>query len=813
MISLLALSATIASGSHFTCAIGSGGAVFCFGANESGQLGDGSRESRGKPVRVVGLTGAKDIAAGDTHACVVDAEGHVLCWGNNGPGSCGVPLDIHVTTPQRVEGLPNASRVFAGHSTSCAVSTDGRLFCWGRNLSNQLGVPRGPDEAGRPSPVEIKELKDVQSVAIGDSHTCALTKRGEVYCFGSNEHGRSGGQGSVVPPTRINIGPAVAIAATSNASFATLKDGTLYFWGSWQRDRDFVMAPVPTPTGDRNVTLLFTNRHSAYVRSGSNDWRFPKAGVAAPMPPTGLSWAVEVSAGETHACGRDRDGALRCFGTNREGIGTGVPWNGKEPVVVPLDAPESDPLGTTAQPPPPPAACEASAASPSWQQAKPTPPTCGNGKRDVIGMAGGQCPPCIPDRECHCAPRVELREACDGKDLGGASCSSLGYGSGKLACTAQCTVDTSGCVPASRLPSGARLAFVQLPIDKTPTAGMAIAPNDNVLGAVWGATGQCGQAVFGQFSAGLKLLSTSAPFGRPHASRMQLVATPSGWLAAVGDRLNTWVHLIDASGQPGPEQVAFRGRPVFLQSQGPNGPYLLGLSTRNHPYMGGLDTVLLSGSGEVLAKSTVFGHQSSASETMDSYPPPADQVAITTLDDGFAVARAQLVPGVMDLGGIVVARLAKDGQVQAKSLIAMGGTSPFFGSHKLLGWLSNLSGPGETQRYGVQTVNIDANGAAQGEPQLVTKLDPSEWIITGALAGPSPVLLVPQVDAFQSTFQSNTARRIDLLTLPKQRLTVIDGGGMGAAKLLRWNDAMVAGFVWQRDGRARIGLMTAPAAK
>ena len=275
--------------------------------------------------------------------------------------------------PMADEGV----RVFAGHSTSCAVSTDGRLFCWGRNLSNQLGVPRGPHEAGRPSPVEIKELKDVQSVAIGDSHTCALTKRGEVYCFGSNEHGRSGGQGSVVPPTRVNIGPAVAIAATSNASFATLKDGTLYFWGSWQRDRDFVMAPVPTPTGDRNVTLLFTNRHSAYVRSGSNDWRFPKAGVAAPMPPTGLSWAVEVSAGETHACGRDRDGALRCFGTNREGIGTGVPWNGKEPVVVPLDAPESDPLGTTAQPPPPPAACEASAASPSWQQAKPTPPTCG----------------------------------------------------------------------------------------------------------------------------------------------------------------------------------------------------------------------------------------------------------------------------------------------------------------------------------------------------------------------------------------------------------------------------------------------------
>lgn len=808
MISLLALSATIASGSHFTCALGESGAVYCFGANDSGQLGDGSRESRGRPVRVVGLSGAKEIATGENHACVVHSTGEVLCWGSNGPGSCGDPLDLYVPFPRKVAGLPHAARVFAGHSTSCAISSDGRLFCWGRNLSNQLSVPRGPNESGRPVPVEIKEVQNPQSVAIGESHTCALTKSGEVYCWGNSEHGRSGSQGGVVPPSRINIGKATAIAVTNNASFAVLADGTLSYWGTWQRDRDFVAAPVPTTTPDRNVTGIVTNRHTAFLRIGTNEWRFPKAGISPPIPSTDLSWAVELSAGDQYACGRSQSGELRCWGNNREGIGSGTPTNIKEPVVVPLDALDLEPADPP--PAPPPAACIAAPAQPSVQMIKPTPSSCGNGKRDAIGVAGGECPPCMYGHSCPCSPRREVRETCDGTDLGGASCASLGYGGGKLSCTAQCMHDTSACVPISRLTSGAKLSWPQLSPDKLPTAGLALGPKTKELGAVWGAAGTCGQAVFGRFSPDLRLVSTSEPFGRPRASRVQLVATQLGWLAAVSDKVNTWVHAVDEGGQPGPERFALRGRPVFLQSAGPDGPFLLGLSTRNHPHLGGLDVVSIDANGEMKSRTTVFPHQASASETMDSFPPAADQVAISPVEGGFLIARAQMVPGVMDLGGVVVARVSNDGRVEAKSIITMGGTSPFFVTPQTLGWLSNVSQPGQTQRYAVNTIQVSPGSASVGAPVRVAELDPSEWLVTGAVSGQSPILLLPQVDAFQSTFQSNTSRRLDLLTLPKQRMTVVDGGGVGAAQLLIWDHSLLTGFIWQRDGRSRLGLLKAP---
>ncbi|MBK6534769.1 MAG: hypothetical protein IPF99_36100 [Deltaproteobacteria bacterium] len=57
------------------------GTVQCWGANDLGQLGDGSTTTRLSPVMVMGLSNAVEIAAGYNHTCARLMDGSVRCWG------------------------------------------------------------------------------------------------------------------------------------------------------------------------------------------------------------------------------------------------------------------------------------------------------------------------------------------------------------------------------------------------------------------------------------------------------------------------------------------------------------------------------------------------------------------------------------------------------------------------------------------------------------------------------------------------------------------------------------------------------------
>jgi len=78
-----------AGGEDHTCALLSSGAVKCWGANGSGQLGDGSYDDSNVSVNVVGITDAVDISAGGAHTCAALSSGAVKCWGWNEYGQLG----------------------------------------------------------------------------------------------------------------------------------------------------------------------------------------------------------------------------------------------------------------------------------------------------------------------------------------------------------------------------------------------------------------------------------------------------------------------------------------------------------------------------------------------------------------------------------------------------------------------------------------------------------------------------------------------------------------------------------------------------
>jgi alpha-tubulin suppressor-like RCC1 family protein len=183
----------ISAGDSHTCALLDSGGVQCWGDNEDGQLGDGTRKSRPTPTPVSGLArGVRAIAAGDSHTCALRDSG-VACWGLNEDGELGDGTTTKRSTlPVSVTGLPGGLRSITAGSDSfhtCAVLTDGGVRCWGDNDRGQLG---DGTTVNRSTPVALDALTGVEATASGSYHTCALLSTGGFTCFGRNEAGQLG---------------------------------------------------------------------------------------------------------------------------------------------------------------------------------------------------------------------------------------------------------------------------------------------------------------------------------------------------------------------------------------------------------------------------------------------------------------------------------------------------------------------------------------------------------------------------------------------------------------------------------------------
>jgi alpha-tubulin suppressor-like RCC1 family protein len=172
------------------CAVDDDEQLWCWGINDSGQLGDGTTTSRAAVARVVpDLTDVVEVATGLVSTCARQSSGQVWCWGMAQMLGVGMTGTDPVTSPQRVTSVSNAIRLHADQTTMCAIRVDGSVWCWGRDI---LESERTGTEVMLPEPVELVGLHGSESLAGGFRHLCALTMDGEVVCLGDNGVGQLG---------------------------------------------------------------------------------------------------------------------------------------------------------------------------------------------------------------------------------------------------------------------------------------------------------------------------------------------------------------------------------------------------------------------------------------------------------------------------------------------------------------------------------------------------------------------------------------------------------------------------------------------
>ena len=338
-----------------TCGLTVQGEIWCWGEGESGELGNGLRQSSLVPVRVT-IAGSSPVPVGSVTvtpsqttltpgqtvalaAVVRDSAGlaltgRIVTWATNDStvarvSSTGVVTGVAsgtVTITATSEGRSGSASIAvvaiplqrsvlsAGGAHTCLLrQTNGALDCWGRNNVRQLG--EGSTDSIRTVMSRVQTAVPFVSVSAGATHTCALTGDGEAYCWGS-------GTGATVPSlvggtTRFRTisagggGPSSRYDYFESFSCGLTADGLAFCWGQ-----------------------------NYFGQLGTGDK------IASPMTPRPVAQGqmrfVHLAAGNSHACAISSTGTIHCWGGDNPNGALGYdgePVLGPGPaIVLPADA-------------------------------------------------------------------------------------------------------------------------------------------------------------------------------------------------------------------------------------------------------------------------------------------------------------------------------------------------------------------------------------------------------------------------------------------------------------------------------------------
>ncbi len=335
-----------------------GGAVWTWGHNAWGALGNGTTAARYQPAPVPGLAGVRSVAGGNhssfalmadgtvrawgwdrmpeisfrlspepaphlagvrtisgnvIHLAALQQDGTAWAWGWDDYGQCGTMISSH-SLPLQVPGLSGVVAVAAGGWHTLALMEDGTVRAWGNNYYGQLG---DGTTATRLAPVFVAGLSDVAAIAAGWGYSAALRRDGTVWAWGNNYYGQLG-NGSLTdsraPVPASGLTGVTAIAAGAGHVVALRANGTVRAWGYNEHGE----------LGDGRPTPALPH-----------PWGMAHYYSATPTPVSGLTGVVSIAARFMHSLAVTTDGTVWGWGANYAGqVGDGTTVDRTVPVPV-----------------------------------------------------------------------------------------------------------------------------------------------------------------------------------------------------------------------------------------------------------------------------------------------------------------------------------------------------------------------------------------------------------------------------------------------------------------------------------------------
>jgi alpha-tubulin suppressor-like RCC1 family protein len=300
------------------CGVTTSGTGYCWGNNDSGEIGNGNTTTQYAPTLVSGShTWASITASDQSVTCGVTTAGAGYCWGGNPNGQLGNGGTTEQHTPVLVSGGYTWSYISTGGSTTCGLTTAGKAYCWGYGVAGENGNGLNGASGNSTTPSAVSGSLVFQTIATGmdttDDTNCGLTTGGAEYCWGYNSSYQVGEQTTldrdfptaVIWPTA-NTVSSIAPGGQTNCS---IRNQSAYCWGK----NNFGQIGDGTTTNRTSPTLVL----------GGYQW-------------ASISSAYE-SAGNTVAttCGITTSGAGYCWGGNTYGeVGDGTTTQRTSPTPI-----------------------------------------------------------------------------------------------------------------------------------------------------------------------------------------------------------------------------------------------------------------------------------------------------------------------------------------------------------------------------------------------------------------------------------------------------------------------------------------------
>lgn len=338
------------------------------GANNTGQLGDGSLVNKNLPVPIGGSSDIIAVSSGPTHTLYLKADGTVYASGENTYGQLG---DVSfpnsstlVQVPYYGGMLTDIKAIAAGANFSLFLKNDGTVFACGYAADGQLGTGRN-DIPGGPRPV-LKEavyqtfLSNVIAIAAGSNHSMFLVDEGnntfKVYACGSNANGQLGFSDTTILTK--NLPDLVSFASPNIKGIAAGDKFSLFLVGdtAWacgtngfgqlginslvnQRRPQMVIGAgnVGFLTGIKSITA--GSAHAVYLKNDGTAWSCGKntggclgdnsvVNRSTPVQVRNFTDGKSIAAGASHTLFLKNDGSFWACGRNTSGqLGDGTTTN------------------------------------------------------------------------------------------------------------------------------------------------------------------------------------------------------------------------------------------------------------------------------------------------------------------------------------------------------------------------------------------------------------------------------------------------------------------------------------------------------